>query len=87
MTGYERFIGNADRVLSRAPSRLASRVPRFPQKEKRKGPEEPFQSKPGAAVYCSRLSTLCGADLAWASMAVPACWRICVRVSSTVSLA
>lgn len=39
------------------------------------------------AYYCSRLSTFCGSDLACASIAVPACWRICVRVSSAVSLA
>ena len=35
----------------------------------------------------SRLSTPCGTWLAWASMAVPACCRIWVRVSSAVSLA
>src|SRR5690606_2142938 len=34
-----------------------------------------------------RLSTFCGIWLAWASMAVPACCRICVRDSSAVSLA
>ena len=35
----------------------------------------------------SRLITLEGDWLAWASIAVPACCRICVRVSSAVSLA
>ena len=40
------------------------------------------------AVYQrSRLSTFWVTLLAWASMAVPACCRICVRVSSAVSLA
>ena len=46
--------------------------------------------RPGAGPgrdqdYCSRLSTFCGTELAWASIAVPACCRICARVSVAVS--
>ncbi len=37
--------------------------------------------------YFSRLSTLCGSWLAWASMAVPACCRICAFVMLAVSAA
>ena len=37
--------------------------------------------------YCSRAKTLCGAVLAWARIAMPACCRICAFVNAAVSAA
>src|SRR5690606_9121671 len=56
-----------------------------------KGPPPLRGGGPGVVLpvkaYCSRLSTFCGTDLAWASIAVPACVRIWLRVSAAVSFA
>src|SRR3954469_24237074 len=37
-------------------------------------------SGPSGWCYLRSCRTDCGTWLAWASMAVPACWRICARV-------
>jgi hypothetical protein len=37
--------------------------------------------------YLSNDKTICGCWLAWAKMAVAACWTICVRANSLVAVA
>jgi len=44
-------------------------------------------SQQGLKTYLSSCNTVCGAILAWASMAVAACWRILFLVNSIISLA
>jgi hypothetical protein len=51
------------------------------------GPAAGTGSKRSPRQPRSSDSTLCGAALACASIAVPACCRICARVSAAVSLA
>ena len=42
-------------------------------------------TRPAKDHYCRSLRTDCGAELACASIEVPACWRICSLVKFTIS--
>src|SRR4051794_36763186 len=48
-------------------------------------PPAPRRGDARERCYLRSCRTVCGTAFAWASMAVPACWRICARVKLIIS--